>query len=140
MIEEEGASKNGKVRRMKERISNSTHSLRVIAPKCVVKRLQKNKLANLLVLKITNHRMSFPKCVHLVSESPSKCMHIVFDNNGSLPYSLCSWYTNEIHTLLCSLCTMKANHVSLSTHLSNHVDCSWVRVEDTSKPTICKKQ
>ena len=51
------------------------HSLRVLTPR----ETTKDKLANMLVLKSQTIGSTPPKCVHLVFESPSICMHIGFD-------------------------------------------------------------
>ena len=42
----------------------------------------KNKFENMLVSKSQTIGWTPPKYVHLVFESPTKCMHIVYDNNG----------------------------------------------------------
>ena len=39
----------------------------------------KDELENMLVSKSQTIGWTLPKCVHLVFESPSKCMHIDFD-------------------------------------------------------------
>ena len=42
----------------------------------------KDELENMLVSKSQTIGWTPPKCVHLVFELPTKCMHIVCDNNG----------------------------------------------------------
>ena len=42
----------------------------------------KYKLENMLVSKSQTIGWTPPKSVHLVFESPTKCMHIIYDNNG----------------------------------------------------------
>ena len=42
----------------------------------------KDELENMLVSKSQAIGWTPPKCVHLVFESPSKYMHIIFYNNG----------------------------------------------------------
>ena len=42
----------------------------------------KDKLENILASKSQTTGWTPPKCVHLVFESPTKYMHIVYDNNG----------------------------------------------------------
>ena len=59
-------------------IDREKHSLRVLTPR----ETTKDKLANMLVSKSQPIGWTPPKCVHLVFESPSKSMHIDFDNNG----------------------------------------------------------
>jgi len=54
------------------------HSLRVLTPR----ETTKGKLENMVVSKSQAIWWTLPKCVHLVFESPSKCMHIDFDTIG----------------------------------------------------------
>ena len=56
-------------------IDREKHSLRVLTPR----ETTKDKLENMLVSKSQPIGWTPPKSVHLVFESPSKCMHINFD-------------------------------------------------------------
>ena len=73
-------------------------------------------------------------CIQYLNHQLNVCT-LFMTTIGNLPYSLCSWYTNETHTS-CSLCTMKGNFVQLFTHLLNHVGCSWVRIGTINPPYI----
>jgi len=56
-------------------IDREKHSLRVLTPR----ETTKDKLENMLVSKSQAIGWTPPRCVQLVFESPSKCMHINFD-------------------------------------------------------------
>ena len=58
-------------------IDRKKHSLRVLT----LCETTKDKLANMLVSKSQSIGWTPPKYVHLVFESPNKCMHNVYDNN-----------------------------------------------------------
>ena len=56
-------------------IDREKHSLRVLT----LCETTKDKLENMLVSKSQAIKLTPPKSVHLVFESPSKCIHIDFD-------------------------------------------------------------